>query len=242
MLYTGIVSLFKNLHEPRYNHFLDLYCGVFILLSDSASDPEWNTLARTLLRRFVDKTAEFYGKAYMIYNVHNLIHLADDALKYGNLSKVSCFPFENYMQQIKKFVRGNKHFVQQVIHRVSEIDSTSLVVKRLEKAKSKKFIVWNDVYLSSDTGDNCFITKDNRIILIINLIRSECDDVVLQVKAFKEKRRLKCYPCRSDKLGIYRLESNFTDEFSCRLSDFFRKYVLLPTNQMYSKYFALPLL
>ena len=120
MLYTGVVCLYKNMDDIRYKHFLDLHCGVFILLSESAADLEWNNLANSLLRKFVDNVPEFYSKTYLVYNVHNLIHISEDARRYGNLSRVSCFHYANYMQQMKKFVRGNKHFVQQVVHRVTK--------------------------------------------------------------------------------------------------------------------------
>jgi hypothetical protein len=51
----------------------------------------------------------------MVYNVHSLIHLADDALLYGNFDCVSAFEFENYMQQIKKLLRSKCLPLEQVI-------------------------------------------------------------------------------------------------------------------------------
>ena len=142
---------------------------------------------------------------------------------------------------MKRFVRGNKHYVQQVIHRVSEIEFTTLSVQSMEKSNSRKYLVWNNLYLSSATGDNCFVTKDNQIVIITSVVE-RVDGVQLTCKAFKNRRGLKHYPCKSEKLGIFRLENRFSNEFQCTLEDFSGKYVVLATKQTCSKFIAFPLL
>ena len=54
-----------------------------------------NNYAKKLLCMFVGHSIKVYGKEFCIYNVHALIHLADDAQRYGSLNSISCFPFEN---------------------------------------------------------------------------------------------------------------------------------------------------
>jgi len=45
---------------------------------------------------FVEKSEEFYGKTFAVYNVHSLTHLPDDVEHFkGSLNNVSSFPFEN---------------------------------------------------------------------------------------------------------------------------------------------------
>ena len=42
----------------------------------------------------------------LLCNVHSLIHLKDDIVKFDStLSELSAFPFENHMQVLKKYVR-----------------------------------------------------------------------------------------------------------------------------------------
>lgn len=43
----------------------------------------------------------------MSFNVHSLLHLADDAAEYGCLDNISCFPFENYLGHLKRIVLQN---------------------------------------------------------------------------------------------------------------------------------------
>ena len=44
------------------------------------------------------------GKNFLVYNVHNLIHLHQDVEYFGEtLDAYSCFPFENHLQVLKRF-------------------------------------------------------------------------------------------------------------------------------------------
>lgn len=51
--------------------------------------------AEELLHLFVQHFAELHGGNTAVYNVHNVVHMADDARKYGALDFVSAFCFEN---------------------------------------------------------------------------------------------------------------------------------------------------
>jgi hypothetical protein len=106
LLYTGVVALKGILSSQHYSHFVLLHLAVFILLSKNASLWEWNNLAREFLCKFVTDSKIVYGVEFVVYNVHGLLHLADDAMKYGSLDNVSAFPFENYMQNMV----NSKHF------------------------------------------------------------------------------------------------------------------------------------
>ena len=44
---------------------------------------------------FVRHFSELYGTNMVGYNIHNLIHLADDVARHGPLDGISAFPFEN---------------------------------------------------------------------------------------------------------------------------------------------------
>lgn len=54
------------------------------------------------------------------YNVHSLIHLADDVDKFGALDSFSAFKFENYLQKVKKMVKSSALPLPQIIRRVYE--------------------------------------------------------------------------------------------------------------------------
>ena len=53
-------------------------------------------LAEELLNIFVAHYSSLYGEEGLVYNVHNVIHIVDDARRFGALDSVSAYPFENF--------------------------------------------------------------------------------------------------------------------------------------------------
>lgn len=84
--------------------------------------------SRTLLRHFVAESRKLYGPHFVSYNVHGLIHLPADVMRFGPLDTFSCFPFENYLQQLKRKVRRSSNPLAQVVKRLSESSNCKKVV------------------------------------------------------------------------------------------------------------------
>jgi len=61
--------------------------------------PDLLPFSQTVVR---DTRSQLYGKIQLVYNVHSLIHLADDAKQHGALDHISSFPFESYLGRLKK--------------------------------------------------------------------------------------------------------------------------------------------
>lgn len=113
LLYCGLVVLKNLLPKNLYNHFLLLHVACRILCTDELAQ-KCNTRAKLYLRRFVKL---LYGTQITVLNMHNLIHLADDAANMNcSLSRISAFPFENYFRKLKNLVR----LLQQVCRRIHE--------------------------------------------------------------------------------------------------------------------------
>ena len=72
--------------------------------------------AEKLLKEFVTHGCKIYGPELCVYNVHNLVHLADDARKFGPLDNISCFTFENLLGRLKRLVRSPHLPLQQVMN------------------------------------------------------------------------------------------------------------------------------
>lgn len=160
LLYTGPCALKGILDKEKFRHFLYLHCAMKLLLSDFAQKTNYNFLAKTLLCKFVEKMYLIYGPQTIVYNVHNLLHLADDGLKYGNLDNVSAFPFESYLYRLKQMIRGQKLQVEQIVRRIYE--SNELVTK-VGKSKSMT------VSVSAKEGNNFYLTQDRKIAKIIKI-------------------------------------------------------------------------
>ena len=73
-----------------------------ILLSSNTCDEDMS-LCSKLLKKFCYDGIQLYGRGFITYNIHSLIHLVDDFVLHGSLDFISCFPFESYLG-IKKIL------------------------------------------------------------------------------------------------------------------------------------------
>ncbi len=119
LLYTGPIVLKEFLDVEVYKHFLALCFAMRIFLSPSLLS-RYLDFAGQLLQYFVECFAKVYGKEHMVYNVHSLLHLIDDARKYGALDNCSAFKFESYLGKLKKLVRNSRAPCAQLVKRVLE--------------------------------------------------------------------------------------------------------------------------
>lgn len=106
LLYTGPLVLQDVLSVDHYHHFLSLSIGMSILLDENdARRGHYLEYAQNLLEHFVDTSSELYGETFPTYNIHSIKHIADDVFNLKcSLNELSCFPFENHLQSIKKLV------------------------------------------------------------------------------------------------------------------------------------------
>lgn len=119
LLYTGPVVLREVLRADVYANFLLLSTAMSMLVSPYFAT-KLNDYANSLLHSFVKHFALLYGEDQLVYNVHGLTHLAQDAKHFGNLDGISSFPYKNYLQKLKGFVRKPSNPLAQVIRRLSE--------------------------------------------------------------------------------------------------------------------------
>lgn len=76
------------------------------ILSINNISEEYFDYAKSLIQHFVGLFAQIYGKSYMSHNVHIILHLADDVKKFGPLNSFSAFPFESFIQPLKRKIKS----------------------------------------------------------------------------------------------------------------------------------------
>lgn len=94
MLYSGCVVLKEILSDDLYNHFMLLFISMRILVSRQLS-LQLCEYAHELLVKFVNDAEVLYGNDILVYNVHCLLHVANDVKNLGCLDDFSAFVFEN---------------------------------------------------------------------------------------------------------------------------------------------------
>lgn len=122
LLYTGPVVLKNVIKSEQYNLFICLSVAIRILAKPNESDQRIS-YAEELLIYFVEGFKQIFGRVNCSYNVHGLIHLANDVRKLGCLDVFSAFKFENYLGQLKRLIRSSKQPLQQIHRRIIELQN-----------------------------------------------------------------------------------------------------------------------
>ncbi|XP_052891465.1 uncharacterized protein LOC128299515 [Anopheles moucheti] len=119
--YCSFIVLQEHISTPEYRHFMLLFCAM-TLLSANAHRAKW-PLAGQMLEQFVKDYETVYGVGYMTSNVHNLLHVHDEVVRFGSLSAISTYRFENELQHLKRLVRSGWKNLEQAINRISEFEN-----------------------------------------------------------------------------------------------------------------------
>lgn len=99
LLYTGYFALHKIVSDDSLAHFLSLVVAMRIFTSEKlAADSDNRSFAHKLPLHFVSHSADIYGREFLVYNVHCLVHLCHEVEMFGHLDNCSAFAFENHMQ------------------------------------------------------------------------------------------------------------------------------------------------
>lgn len=96
-----------------YKHWLLLIFSIYTFSKDRFSIQEFNSAKRSL-RQFVEDTETLYGKEYMKFNIHLLLHTADNVKQFGALWAWSAFPFEHYNGILTKMFHNSQSVPQQI--------------------------------------------------------------------------------------------------------------------------------
>ncbi|XP_064462965.1 uncharacterized protein LOC135373839 [Ornithodoros turicata] len=126
LMYVGPVVLKGILKDELYAHFLYLFVAARILASPGMCRTQ-HDYARQLLEYFSQECVHLYGAQSVVYNVHSIIHLADECKVHGHLDSFSAFPFESYLGKIKKLLRSTNNPLSQLSRRVSECSQVDLL-------------------------------------------------------------------------------------------------------------------
>lgn len=246
LLYTGPVAFKSIFPEKNYRHFMTLHVAIKILSSKDLC-LTYNDYAKKLLENFVDNCAILYGNAFNVFNVHNLIHLADDVRKHGPLEHFSAFLFENYLGVLKKKITQNNKVLQQIVKRLEEQSNVesrkiNLPLFQLRSNHSDGPVIsarHNDVqyklcdlgrlFLSCDSKNDCVLLSDNRICRIINFIESR-GKVSVIVKLFNVIVNLYEMPVISSIFHMYHVSQLSDNLYEIDISLVVGKMYLIPSH------------
>ena len=244
LLYTGPVVLKNKISPAMHKNVLYLSISIRILLKNDSSTV-WYDYIENLLKCFVQGIPKIYGNEQLVYNVHSLIHLTDDARKFGSLNNISCFTFENYLGQLKRVVLRPQSPISQIICRYKEkirkaklfsADNT-FTTKHKQKHNKGPLLIsqsYCDQYkkylgtfvISTNEPDNSFEVK-GKISIAKNILLDLASNTFLE-QNFSRKACLFEQPLNSSELNIWVVSLLNTSFVIVPLDAVVCKMILLP--------------
>lgn len=225
LLYTGPLVLRSVVSNQVYNHFLTLRVAMSILLeSDEDFRHDHISYARELLKYFVKTSEMVYGDTFVSYNIHSLIHIADDVEHYGvSLNELSAFQFENHLQKLKKSVRKAQNPIAQVTKRIVE----------MEKMNCRQLPKRIHISVSTQKKDSCFLLKSREIVFV----KEKRDDKKYVCDVLKRSNLESFYdsPCNSKLLNtvVVKKRNMHLKRKLLEHTDFEKKLICLPWDRGY---------
>lgn len=233
LLYVGPVVLRKILAEPLYKHFLTLHAAIRLLCVPH-QNKDYINYAEELLVYFVKEFKVHYGRKYMSYNIHGLIHLANDVRVHGHLDNFSAFKFENFLGFTKRLVRSPKQPIKQVVRQLLQRKELTLSISAPESIaaektnRSLKTVCFNQSKLSC-TYPNNFVLLTDKCIGKIENIYCENGDIYLNISVVSVSS-ISNYPCESAIIGGYKINITQTQTSrTVKLEDVVQKCVVFQT-------------
>ena len=218
IMYTGVVALRDVLSHEAYEHFLSLSIAIYILSDyDDVFRNRLLNYAKSLLQYYVSNSELLIHTAFPVYNVHNLLHLVDDVKNYNlPITEISAFPFENFLQRMKRFVKGKRFPLQEMLKRHDEWATQG---HPSHKAKELK--------ISCSLKDSCFRTEKGIVFLTKKEKNNEYRAVLYKYELLQEFYKLRSTP--SQTFGTYYISSYVVGKnVIVNIDSLVRKCVVLP--------------
>lgn len=221
LLYTAPAVLLNVLDEEYYLHVMILHCVTRLLVSEN-TQPVMYDFCQSSLESYVRLCETLYGESFISYNVHGLLHVVKDVENLGPLESFSAFCYENNMPLFRKLIRKPHLPLQQFCKRLFELNDLSntpiddergievsqvhakgpLLENILPNCRQFEKCVVGKCVFSIHLRNNCFISKDDKIGLIENIVQVG-QNISFLVKYFQGVQQLYDVGLTSESAGIF---------------------------------------
>lgn len=236
--YVGIVVLKDILSDKLYNHFLLLFIAVRICSSEHFK--KWLPLAQMLFEKFIEEFKDIYGEEFVTSNIHNLEHVVNDVERFGSLSTISGYPFENYLFQLKRLVRQGQHCLQQVANRImeknrihpSDTGTAKSVPRLIRRGEKVECVLRQGFEINNTFKDSWFLSKKLEIVQMVDASINSDNSILIHGKILFNPTDFFKLPIRSSVLYVYTAQlSNLRTTQTFRIDDILCKFVVIRYKQ-----------
>lgn len=225
MLYIGVVCFKGVIKDYVYDHFLLFHIAMRVLISSVYNTNRNLVFSELAIKKFVLLCEDIYGLTFLSYNIHGLLHLVEDALRFGPLDSYSAFPYESSMVNFRKMCRKPHLSLQQIAARRAEQEQckkNSIVQGNYIKVWKKheegplpyadnnsrtynqyKFIKNQDMTIGVCVRDDCCILSDSSICCVQNILQYK-NNYFIVVQKFLQVTDFYSIGITSSSVGIYK--------------------------------------
>ena len=223
LLYLGYVAFADIVPANVYSIYKKLSVAISILLHPNENHrSRFVEFARELLLEFIKESEAVFGRTFVVYNVHILQHLPDDVISFNSsLNELCSFPFENFLQTLKRYVHNSRNPIVQVCKRLKETEH-SRFVKSYKQMKT---------YISSVPKDSVFYLEEDKSFAMIQRKSSKDNYYHALLLQLDQTENLFNSPCPSKLLNIClvkNLDNQPTEHKLINSKAFTRKVVIIP--------------
>ena len=211
LLYTGRIVLKGIMKDELYSHFIILCVAIRILASERLNS-SLNQTAKQQLNMFLARSTNLYGTEFMVYNVHCLSHLSSDASEFSCLDNCSAFPFENYLQYLKKKIRSSRRPLIQIVKRIMECDTLQNPYDGFETR--------------SVAPGSSYILDNNSVCKVLKLV--ETNQNLTECEVFYNTQPGFTEPLDSKTIGIHRVSTHKGHSKMITIDRLTRRAICLP--------------
>ena len=197
LLYTGKMALEGILRQDLFDHFMALSVATCILVSPTLAS-KYNEYATELMEYFVEQGRVLYGAEFLVYNVHSMVHLPGAAEEFGDINSCAAFPFENYLQSLKKLVRSGRRPIVQVAKRLSERCGQNAPMPETSVSWKKP----NNCYVLNELSCCEVQEKTNE--------KDENGETLFLCRVYSRIEDAFITPCHSKLIGVYEAQTRYT--------------------------------
>jgi hypothetical protein len=253
LLYVGPVVLQNILDKNAYENFCKLCYYMRILNSDTLLTETDLSFVQKQLENFVENFGKIYGEEFLSINLHSLLHIIEDIRNFGNVNNYSCFPFESFLSETKRFIKTGFLPLHQLKKRYVEYlrsdkepltHNSQLFTINLKKQHhtgpllpSMNHDKYDQFYKLISTkftinlqrkGNNCCTIQGGGVIIIENIVRNRQGQTFVIGKRYRTAELFNYGNSMCSKnVGIFILRK-------------FGEYVNLNTAELESKCFLMP--
>ena len=249
VLFSGILVFRGILPDYVYVNFLLFHISIRCLCFYVNSKMHLEFAEEGLIT-FVKQVEQIYTPAFMSYNVHGLLHLVDDAKRFGDLDSFSAFPFENAMGQLPGLIRKNDQYLEQISNRFSEFEfflfdegnNETIEPRALnqhfkenlsENCSQFEVLKYKGFTFRIKEPNNC-VYFNNQIYVIVNIIKNG-DSYFVKVRRFKRRKNFYEVGLSSIDVGVYLVSSLEVNAQIFSIDVIEKKCILIPYAKIYKR-------